>query len=281
MVTIATRWQTLEGVIEGEMGAFIAVGRALSTIRDRKLYREQFRSFKAYCMERWGMGNAYANKLISGSQVAVNLSGACETQSKDGDECHHLCSPCEIQPTNEYQVRPLAQLEPAQQCEVWEAAVRNADGKVVTYKQVKDTVKELTAPAAEPNHPSASHSAFAYSGPLRRAPFTPLPLTLGCPFAGHGGAVVPLSAVDLSSRGRGLGADFMVLVPPGGEVGQEHGRRHPGPISFRPLLPVSALFARVLIYSIGINLRKGVQWQDICALLASRKYNLFFRRNLC
>ena len=41
MVTIATRWQTLEGVIEGEMGAFIAVGRALSTIRDRKLYRQQ------------------------------------------------------------------------------------------------------------------------------------------------------------------------------------------------------------------------------------------------
>ena len=55
---------------------------------------------------------------------------------------------------------------------------------------------------------------------------------------------MPLSAVDLSSRGRGLGADFMVLVPPAGEVGQERGRRKPGTISPRPLLPVSALFAR-------------------------------------
>ena len=59
--------------------------------------------------------------------------------------------------------------------------MRSADGKVVTYKHVKDTVKELTAPAAEPNHPSASHSGFAYSGPPRRAPFTPLPLYLGTP----------------------------------------------------------------------------------------------------
>jgi hypothetical protein len=54
MVTIATRWQTLEGVIEGEMGAFIAVGRALSTIRDRKLYRQQYRAFDDYCTEKWG-----------------------------------------------------------------------------------------------------------------------------------------------------------------------------------------------------------------------------------
>jgi len=44
---------------------------------------------------------------------------------------------------------------------------------------------------------------------------------LGTLFPGLGEAVVALSAVDLSSRGRGLGANFMVLVPPEGEVGQE------------------------------------------------------------
>jgi hypothetical protein len=56
MVTIATRWQTPEGVIEEELGAFIAVGRALSTIRDRKLYWQQFRSFNDCSKEKVGDG---------------------------------------------------------------------------------------------------------------------------------------------------------------------------------------------------------------------------------
>jgi hypothetical protein len=40
-----------------------------------------------------------------------------------------LCSPCGIQPINERQLRPLAALEPELQCEVWEEAVRSADGE--------------------------------------------------------------------------------------------------------------------------------------------------------
>jgi len=54
---------------------------------------------------------------------------------------------CEIQPTSEYQIRPLAILNPEQQCEVWKEAVRTADGKVVTYQQVKALVAELIGPA--------------------------------------------------------------------------------------------------------------------------------------
>ena len=93
-----------------------------------------------------GGGKRYALRLIGGSRVAANLL----TQS--GAPGPQLCPPCEIQLIHEKQIRPLAQLEPVQQCEVWEEAVRSADGKVVTYsKHVKDTVKELTAPAAEPN----------------------------------------------------------------------------------------------------------------------------------
>jgi hypothetical protein len=74
------------------------------------------------------MGKALANRLISGSQVAANLGGPIS------QECHKtsrgiLCTPCEIQPTSEYQIRPLVPLQPAQQCEVWEEAVRTADGR--------------------------------------------------------------------------------------------------------------------------------------------------------
>ena len=75
--------EILEGVIGREMKSFMAVGKALFTIRNNKLYREQYRSFKEYCTDRWGMSNSHANKLISGSQVAANLGGTCEIQSKD------------------------------------------------------------------------------------------------------------------------------------------------------------------------------------------------------
>ena len=60
------------------MGSFIAVGNALLTIRDRHLYREKFKTFEDYCKEKWAVGKSYANYLIRGSQVAVNLSTLVE-----------------------------------------------------------------------------------------------------------------------------------------------------------------------------------------------------------
>jgi len=176
-----------------------------------------FKTFSEYCAEKWGMGKAYANRLIGGRQVAINLA------PRDA-----LCTACEIQPIYEKQVRPLAVLEPVQQCEVWEEAVRSADGKVVTFKQVKATVTELTAPAPEPNPPSASHSGFAYSGPPRRAPFTPpTPLTLGAPFHGRGGAVSgPQRRRFIVPGGRSGGAS-QVAGALCGKVRPGEGRRHP------------------------------------------------------
>jgi hypothetical protein len=79
---------------------------------------EELQNFKDYCNERWGMGRALANRLISGSKVAANLLST-------RDDLYTLC---EIQPFFEKQVRPLAQLEPEQQRTVWEEAVRTAVG---------------------------------------------------------------------------------------------------------------------------------------------------------
>jgi hypothetical protein len=107
------------------MKSFIAVGNALLTIRDRRLYREGFKTFMEYCNARWGMGRAYANYLISGSQIAANLATPVA-----------LCTPCEIQPIHEKQVRLLAHLEPDQQREVWEEAVKTAPVGKVTYKKI-------------------------------------------------------------------------------------------------------------------------------------------------
>jgi hypothetical protein len=95
----------------------MAVGKALLTIRDARLYREEFKTFMEYCQKKWGVGKTYASYLIGGSRVAVNLATAGA-----------LYTPCEIQPIHEQQVRPLAQLEPNQQRDVWGDAGRSADG---------------------------------------------------------------------------------------------------------------------------------------------------------
>jgi len=142
---------TLEGIILREMGSFIAVGKALQTIRDQRLYREEFNAFNDYCKEKWGLERTYAHRLISGSQVADNLV------LPRGN----LYTPCEIQPIHEKQVRPLRPLEPEQQCEVWEEAVRTADGKVVTYKLVKALVAELIGSAAP--SPPKKKDPYAHS----------------------------------------------------------------------------------------------------------------------
>jgi hypothetical protein len=65
--------ENLEGAFKRELGSFIVVGRALSKIRDQRLYRENFETFPAYCAEKWGLGRHQAYNLIRGSQVATNL----------------------------------------------------------------------------------------------------------------------------------------------------------------------------------------------------------------
>lgn len=135
---------TLEGIIGREMGSFMAVGNALLTIRNSKLYREEFKTFEDYCRGRWGVSRAYANCVIGASTVADNLAT------------------CVAKPTNEYQLRPLVSLEPAQQRTVWEEAVKTAPaGKAVTYTQVKALVTELIGPAPSP--PTKKKDPYAHS----------------------------------------------------------------------------------------------------------------------
>lgn len=132
--------ESLEGVIKQEMGSFVVVGNALLTIRDHGLYREGYKTFDDYCREKWDISRRHADRLITGSQVVANLGPR-----------GLIMTACEIQPINEKQVRPLTVLEPDQQCEVWEEAVRSADGKVVTFRQVKALVEaRIGSPPQKP-----------------------------------------------------------------------------------------------------------------------------------
>jgi len=158
------------------MGFFVAVGNALFTIRDRRLYREEFKTFEDYCRGKWLISKTHANCLIGGSRVVENLTA------------------CAVKPTCEYQIRPLTVLEPDQQCEVWEEAVKTAPaGKVCHFRtpaiSVSGGFSDQTAEIASVpsglcrgrRWPGAvAASGMGPADPWPRGKVTP-DLSLGCP----------------------------------------------------------------------------------------------------
>jgi hypothetical protein len=93
----------LESLIVRKQEHFCEIGRALKEIRDHRLYKlALFETFAAYTRARWDMGRSHAHRLIEAYGVIKNLSPI-------GD----------ILPANESQVRPLVQLEPFEQRNIW------------------------------------------------------------------------------------------------------------------------------------------------------------------
>lgn len=141
--------------------AFVEAGKALSELRDRRLYRSTHRSFEQYCQDRFGFSRQSANFKIAASEVVRNLTTfSCQNNSDNADENLTTFS-CQVLPTRETQVRPLAKLEPEEQLEVWEQAVERAGGKVPTERIVKAEVlrhKGIVERLKEKHHIPATES---------------------------------------------------------------------------------------------------------------------------
>ena len=138
--------------------AFYEAGNALLQLRNQRLYRSTHATFEEYCRERFGFTHRHVNYLISGSQIVENLQmGTISSQ---------------ILPTSETQVRPLANLEPDQQCLLWQQAVEEAGGKVPSFRIVKGVVERLkerdTIPPAIPYRVGDVLQIVAKIGELRR-----------------------------------------------------------------------------------------------------------------
>ena len=153
--------------------AFYQAGKALKKLRDRRLYRSTHPNFEEYCHDRFGYSRRKMDYLIAGAEVFENLqvrtigsqSDEPETRTNgsqldeletrticsqtDEPETRTICS--QILPTRENQVRPLTQLEPSQQREVWQKAVTEAGGKVPSGRLVKDIVQRIRERTKVPN----------------------------------------------------------------------------------------------------------------------------------
>jgi len=125
----SARLVELERKIKTGMTTFVEVGNALMEIRDSRLYRVEYKTFEAYCREKWGMSKVRATQLIGAARISDNLVTNVTKM-----------------PIREGQARPLTKLPTAKQPEAWAKAVEIADGNQPTARQVEQAVRETLSP---------------------------------------------------------------------------------------------------------------------------------------
>ncbi|MEH2039223.1 hypothetical protein [Nostoc sp.] len=118
--------------------AFFEAGKALTELRDRRLYRSTHKTFEDYCRDRFGHSRRQSYLLMDAAVVFDNLMEKC-------DPMDHIL------PTNKRQVRPMTKLEPHQQHEVWVKAVEQSGGKVPPARIVKNVVQQIMERTQVPN----------------------------------------------------------------------------------------------------------------------------------
>ena len=124
-----------ESVVREGMPKFLAVGKALLQIREKKLWRLYCRSWKEYLDKRVGISGPYASMQASAAEVMQNL----------------LTSGEQIElPTTERQLRPLVGLSPKDQVDVWNRAVEKSAGRKVTGKTVEESIVEVLGDEISP-----------------------------------------------------------------------------------------------------------------------------------
>jgi hypothetical protein len=111
-----------EVVIKQGLQTFIEVGQALMTIKEKRLYRINFKTFEDYCIERWAISKPRAYQLIEAANVMIGLSTIVD-----------------VLPQTESQTRPLTSLEPEIQKEVWKEVVET-HGENITAAKVQSVV---------------------------------------------------------------------------------------------------------------------------------------------
>jgi len=121
--------------------AFVEAGKALRELRDRRLYRDIYRTFEVYCRVRFGFTYRYGNQLIAGSLVIENLETVKNRSQNQSEQMGTIRS--QILPTKLEQVKPLTSIEPEEQWKIWQQAVETAGGKVPSGRIVKGIVERL------------------------------------------------------------------------------------------------------------------------------------------
>jgi hypothetical protein len=116
--------------IEENKEAFLTMAAALFEIWSRRLYRENYKSFKQYCRKRWDFSRAYGYKLINAHKTIQKVSTMVDT-------------PVAI--TSGTQALELAKVPEDPQAEVVKNAMQKANNGNLTSRHIKEAAQELKA----------------------------------------------------------------------------------------------------------------------------------------
>ena len=131
------RFDELVAVAQRGFRWFMEVGEALAEIRDRRLYREKYKTWEEFLKNEFGFGRSHAKHLIDARGAVVEMEAELLTDVNISE------------PTHEAQVRPLLKLdEPGDRFLAWKAAVEASPGGSPTQREVDREVKRLL-PAAD------------------------------------------------------------------------------------------------------------------------------------
>jgi len=138
-----------EKIIKSGLGTFIHVGQALATIRDNRLYREQYKTFEQYCKETWDLSRGYAYQQIGAYETVTYLESKMSAMADIPDETKMSAmadtDQPKILPINERQTRPLTKLSPEDQIRAWERVLDELNaGAKLTASLIQKAVKEVS-----------------------------------------------------------------------------------------------------------------------------------------
>lgn len=126
-------FRRLEELVRDGFSTMEKMAGALREIRQRKLYRKEFRTFDSYVRTKWDMCIRRAYQICTYGEVIENLRA-------------HNCA--EI-PEREAQARELAKLPSEAQAEVWNEVVRKGKPTAAAIAKHRRREKSLHVPAAE------------------------------------------------------------------------------------------------------------------------------------
>src|SRR5437868_5692539 len=66
--------ERIESEIEQDQSSFFRMAQNLVTIRDRKLYLREYKTFEAYCQTRWGWSRQWVHQQIKSAQAVKGLT---------------------------------------------------------------------------------------------------------------------------------------------------------------------------------------------------------------
>jgi len=121
--------EQLEAVIKQFVPAFVQVGLALRSIRDRGLFKPKYSRFEDYCRHEWGFCRQTGHRSMLAAQFALEVSPIGDT---DGTVWH------------ESQLRPLGKLPTLElRREAFSRAVQGSATKRPTAGQVNAAVADI------------------------------------------------------------------------------------------------------------------------------------------